>query len=93
MTEVGRRVYESYASFLTLCAYLLKGTVPLFTELPVTVILGNPFPTSGLLGNQASAIASFSENIVHMALVWGDNWCHAQGVGSDPPKREGGERE
>ena len=24
MTEVGRRVYESYASFLTLCAYLLK---------------------------------------------------------------------
>src|SRR5215212_2213105 len=25
MTVVGRRAYEPYASFLTLCAYLLKG--------------------------------------------------------------------
>ena len=27
-----------------------------------------------------------------MDHAWGDDRCHGQGVGSDPPKREGGER-
>jgi SnoaL-like domain len=29
-------------------------------------------------------------NVVHMDHVWGDDWCHAQRVGSDPPKRRRG---
>jgi hypothetical protein len=41
MTVIGRRVHEPYVSFLTLCAYLLKAAVPLFTELPRRVLLGN----------------------------------------------------
>src|SRR5215208_3034986 len=35
----------------------------------------------------------FLRNIVHMALVWGDDWCHALKVEVAIRLREGGERE